>query len=586
MVQKSLVVQIAGNSGDGAISAGDIFSLASARCGLNVTTHKVYPAEIRGSGSTMFHVRISAKKIYTHGEEANILVALSNQAIELNWQNLKKDGMLIYEQDGTAEELLKEIPSTIKKIAVPFIELSKEVNNPKSKNIIALGVLAGLFPQIKYEEQLKLDIENKFKNKGEEVLNANIQALELGLQYSKDNLSSNTVKVPGLTPNPTGKLVMTGNEAIAFGSLVAGCRFYAGYPITPATDIMEWIAYEMPKLGGSVIQAEDEIAAVVQTIGASYAGARSMTATSGPGLSLMSEALGLAAMAEIPLVIINVQRGGPSTGIPTKPEQSDLNQAVFGTHGDCPKMVIAPIDVEDCFYQVINAFNLAEKYQLPIIVLSDAYLGQKRESVNAIDLSKIERMQRERYQQIDKNVPYLRYNITQTGVSSMSEPSVPGGMYVATGLEHNELSNPSYSPEVHKAMTEKRFRKLKYARNDFHKIKTYGDPNAKVGVITWGSSAPPTLEAADLANSAGCPVHVMYPKILYPLHEEWVNDFAANKETLLFVERNYVGQLSNHMLSILDTRRQFKAIRHTKYDCENFTPSEIFSKIQELYEEE
>ena len=349
---------------------------------------------------------------------------------------------------------------------------------------------------------------------------------------------------------------------------------------------MEWIASEMPKLGGSVIQAEDEIAAIVMAIGASYAGTRSFTATSGPGLSLMSEAIGLAGMAEIPLVIVDVQRGGPSTGLPTKPEQGDLSQAVFGTHGDTPKIVLAATDVEDCFYQTINAFNLAEKYQLPVILLSDASIGQRKESVNPIDLNKIEILSREWYNRLDDSVPYLRYGITPTGVSPMSLPGEAGGTYVATGLEHNELSAPSYHSKVHAAMTEKRFKKLSYAKYDFHTYKKYGPDDAKIGFITWGSSTMPVLEGVQMAEKEGYKAQVMYPKILYPMPDNWVNEFIANKNVIIFPERNFVGQIANIVIPKFALEKAITIIRMNKYDSENFTPTEIYNKIKEIYEEE
>jgi len=349
---------------------------------------------------------------------------------------------------------------------------------------------------------------------------------------------------------------------------------------------MEWMAAEMPKLGGTIIQAEDEIAALVMSIGASFAGNRAFTATSGPGLSLMSEAIGLAGMAEIPVVIVDVMRGGPSTGLPTKPEQSDLAQAVFGTHGDTPKIVIAPINVEDCFYQTINAFNLAEKYQLPVILLSDASIGQKRESVNPIDINKIERLDREWYEQIDTTVPYLRYGITPTGVSPMSYPGVIGGRYIATGLEHNELSAPSYTPKVHQAMTEKRFRKLAYAKYDFHKVRKYGSPDAKVGLITWGSSTMPVLEGAAMAQKEGYKVEVLYPKIMHPMPDNWINDFIADKDIVIFPERNFSGQMANLVIPKFAKEKPVTVVRMNRYDSENFTPSEIYRKIRETYEGE
>lgn len=586
MSQNNLVIQIAGASGEGAISAGDILALASARCGLNVTTHKVYPAEVRGSGSTMFQLRMSSETVWTPGEEADILFALGKDSLKGNYDFVKDGGYIFYDDTEECREIAASINERISTVAVPLSNITKDIQALRSKNIVALGVLAGLISQINLASAVKTDIEHKFAHKGEEAFNTNMKAFEEGFKFAKESLANIKLNEVSLSPHPDGKLVMTGNEAIAFGALVAGCRFYAGYPITPATDIMEWIAAEMPKVGGSVIQAEDEIAAIVMTIGASFAGCKSLTATSGPGLSLMSEAIGLASMAEIPIVIVDVQRGGPSTGLPTKPEQSDLAQAVFGTHGDTPKIVIAPINVEDCFYQTINAFNLSEKYQVPVILLSDASVGQRRESINPINLNGIERLERDRFKENNNNEPYLRYDITETGVSSMSHPGVLGGMYVATGLEHTEHSAPSYTPKVHAAMTEKRFRKLSYAQRDFHKVKKYGSPDAKIGIISWGSSVVPVLEGIQKAEKDGYKVEVMYPKILYPMPDNWVNDFIANKDIVIFVERNYCGQIANLLIPQFAKEKPVKVVRMNKYDGENFTPTEIYNKVKEIYEGE
>lgn len=584
MSQNNLVVQIAGASGEGAISSGDVLAQATARVGLNVTTHKVYPAEIRGGGSTMYQLRMSSEGVWTPGEESDMLFALSKNSIESYQEFVKSGGYIFYDDTEDCNEFVKSINNNVNKIPIPYSKITKAINTPKAKNIVALGVFTGIISQVDFESQLKKDLTNKFESKGEEVLNANLLAFDEGIKYARENLTQLDFSHVELNAAPNGKMVMTGNEAIAIASLVAGCRFYAGYPITPATDIMEWIAHEMPKLGGTIIQAEDEIAALVMCIGASFAGFRSFTATSGPGLSLMSEAIGLSAMAEIPIVIVDVMRGGPSTGLPTKPEQSDLSQAVYGTHGDTPKIVIAPTNVEDCFYQTINAFNLAEKYQLPVIVLSDASIGQRRESVNPININKIERLEREQYKQIDKSVPYLRYGITPTGISPVSRPGDAGGCYVATGLEHNELSAPSYQPSVHAAMTEKRFRKLAYAKYDFHKAKTFGPKDAKIGIITWGSSTMPVVEGAYLADKDGYPAEVMYPKILHPMPETWINEFLENKDVVIIPERNYSGQLANLIIPKITKERPLKVVWMNKYDGENFTPTEIYQKIVEVYE--
>ena len=578
---KDLVIRIVGTAGDGVISAGDIFALASARIGLYVTTHRSFPSEIRGGGQSLYQFKISSEKVLTPSDVTDILIALDENSLKSNIAELKEGGILIYDTSEPTE-LLDEYQNIIK-YCVPISAIAKEKATIRSKNIVALGMLAGLFPNIKIKEQLKDDVRRRYSTKGEDVINTNILAIEVGYDYVRnelirqDNLENIDMPLSGR------KLIMSGNEAIAFAALAAGCKFYSGYPITPATEIMEWLAKEMPKVGGNVIQCEDEIASITAAIGASYSGAKAMTATSGPGLSLMSESIGLAAMAEIPLVIVDVQRGGPSTGLPTKTEQSDLNIAVYGTHGDTPKIVIAPINVEDCFYQTINAFNYAEKYQVPVIILSDASLGQRRECIDVIDLDKVKVVDRLKFNKSKDDQEYLRYEITETGVSPMSSPGDAGGAYVATGLEHTENCAPSYDSAVHAAMTEKRFRKLETAVHEFLPAKTYGPDSAKIGILSWGSSLGAVLEAIDMANEKGYSIQALYPRTVYPFPNEWINDFLRGKEILIILERNYSAQFANTIVYRCTCMyKDLKIYNFLKYDGEPFTSREIFNKIDEL----
>ncbi|MFA6988965.1 MAG: 2-oxoacid:acceptor oxidoreductase subunit alpha, partial [Candidatus Gastranaerophilaceae bacterium] len=496
-----LIVRITGTAGQGVISAGDIFALSVARYGLYVTTYRSFPAEIRGDGTCAFQFRVGEKQVLTSGEESDILIGFSKNGIKENIGQLKVGGILIVDSDEIESKY--EDYTEVLKYFVPISSIAAQNDAPKAKNMVALGVLAGLMPKIALLEQLKKDIKKRYEKKSLKAIESNITALESGYNYARTSLSRED-NLENFNLQPSGqKLIMSGNEAIAFAALVSGCKFYAGYPITPATEIMEWLAKEMPKVGGKLIQSEDEIAAITSVIGASFAGVKSMTATSGPGLSLMSEAIGLASMAELPVVIVDVQRGGPSTGLPTKSEQSDLNFAIYGTHGDAPKIVLAPMSVTDCFYQTINAFNFAEKYQVPVIILSDATLGQKRECVDLIDLENIKPVDRLKYDRSSDTGLYVRYKNTISGISPISNPGDKQGAYVATGLEHTEFSSPSYAPDVHKAMTEKRFKKLETAIHEFTSAKKYGPDDAKIGIISWGSTSGAVLEAIDMAKEKG-----------------------------------------------------------------------------------
>lgn len=576
-----IVLRIVGNPGDGVISSGDIFTLASARSGRYVSTYRSFPTEIRGVDQSLFQLRISSKKILTPSDNEDILIAFNEKTLRENISSLREGGILLF--DSSENENKFDEFSGIKKYFVPISNLAVEFGSIKTKNMVALGILAGLIPNLGIKELLKDDIKKRYSTKGEEIIKLNFKALDMAYDYARQNLDKSTVLETLEIEKSGKKLIMSGCEAMAYGALVAGCRFYSGYPITPATEIMEFLAKEMPRLGGSVIQCEDEIAAVTSALGASFSGVKAMTATSGPGLSLMSEALGLASMAEIPIVIADVQRGGPSTGLPTKTEQSDLNLAIYGTHGDTPKIVLAPINVEDSFYQTIKAFNYAEKYQVPVIILSDVSLGERRECIDMININEIEVVNRLKPDISDEKTPYSRYTITYSGISPMTTPGEKGGTYIATGLEHTENSAPSSKPEIHAAMTEKRFKKLDTAVHDFLAAKKYGDDDARFGIISWGSTSGAVIEAIDQADKLGYKVQALYPRTVYPFPSDWINDFLRNKDILLIVERNYSAQFANTIVyrcTCLNKNLQIHNLM--KYNGEPFTTNEILAKIDHI----
>lgn len=574
---KDLRIRISGTSGQGIISSGDIFCYATARKGYYVTTYRAFPSEIRGDGKCYYQLRISEHKALTVSTKADILVSLDDKTLFEALPELSENGVIVYDSDVITQQV--EVNEGVIKYPIPLTTIAKKVATERSKNMVALGVVIGLLANLDLKTQIIKDIEARYKNKSKEIIDSNIKAFEAGFNYvfeeleRKDSYDKVEMKTTG------SKLIMSGNEAIGLAALVAGCKFFAGYPITPATEIMEWLAKELPRVGGKMLQCEDEIAAINYAIGASFGGLKAMTATSGPGLSLMQESIGLTSMAELPLVIIDVQRGGPSTGLPTKTEQSDLYSAVFGTHGDAPKIVLAPMNVADCFYQTINAFNFAEQYQVPVILLSDANLGPRRECVDLIDIDKIEIVNREQFTQTPDG-EYLRYKDTKTGISPISAPSDKGGAYVATGLEHKEDCTPTAEATNHKKMTEKRFRKLETATHRFSKSKKFGNPNASVGLISWGSTCGAVLEAINTAEEKGYEVEVLYPRTLYPLPTEWIQDFIKNKELLIVIEANYNAQFKSTIVErCVNLNKGIEVIEYLKYDGTPFTSQEIFEEI-------
>ena len=577
-----LIVRIAGTAGQGVISSGDIFSLAAARSGYYVTTYRSFPSEIRGEGQCAFQLRISQEKTYTVGHFSDVLVAFNQKAVDVNVKHLKSGGILLVDSDEVGE-LSGESFMEIIKYYVPITTIAKDVASVKAKNMVSIGLIAGLISQIPMKEQFKNDIRRRYAKYSEEIIDSNIKAFEAGYEYASSKLERHD-NLNNISMSKSGeKLIMSGNEAIALGALVAGCRFYSGYPITPATEIMEWLARELPKVGGVMLQCEDEIASVTAAIGASYGGTKAMTATSGPGFSLMSEAIGLATMSEIPLVVVDVQRGGPSTGLPTKSEQSDLNMAIYGTHGEGPKIVLAPMDVQDCFIQTINAFNYAEQYQVPVILLSDAAVGQRRECVDLINFDSLKIVNRLKHDRTKDAGLYVRYRNTKSGISPIATQGDEGGAYVATGLEHTELCNPTSDPEIRKMMVEKRFRKLETATHEFISAKKYGPDDAKIGIISWGSTTGAVLEAVDMAKDSGYKIQALYPRTLYPLPQEWLQDFLADKEIVIVVEHNYTAQLLHTLVYRCNSiNKDIKFFEILKYDGSILSAREVYDRIDKI----
>jgi len=406
----------------------------------------------------------------------------------------------------------------------------------------------------------------------------NVKAFQLGFDYCKENYPLNAefeIK-EGLKP----KRLINGNEAVAKGAMDWGLKFFAGYPITPATKIMEIAAKELPKLDGWTIQTEDEIAAISAVVGAFYAGKRAMTSTSGPGLSLMSEMLNQAVMSEIPAVIVNVQRGGPSTGLPTKVEQGDLNIALYGGAGDSPRVVMAPSDSEECYSGIQLAFDIAEKYQTPVIFLSDLFLGQRTETVSIEE--RIDRNRCTRKKPTPEQLKnYNRYQVTNDGVSPWIIPGEPGAYYTITGLEHSITGNPNFEPDVHTMMTEKRFRKFEAMKKDLPPADVIGDADAVIGIATWGSSVGAILEGMELGREQGVKSKLIKSIMIHPQHEESFRDFFASCQRIIIPEMNHQGQYA----ALLKSRYGIKPIEMHIPAVNPVSPAQIAQKIIEVNDE-
>ncbi len=566
------VFRVGGEGGEGVISTGEMLTQTLARAGFEIYTFRTYPAEIKG-GHANFQVRASGNLLLSSGAVVDVLLAFNEEAYQKHVKDVRSGGVLIYDSDSF------QPPSTDSLIsyAVPLTSLATEkVGIKLTKNIVALGVLGQLFdiPLATFQELLK----DRFARKGETVVQKNLTALQVGADYVKQIKKLDAILL-GPGPRKTKELVLSGNESLALGAIASGCRIYAGYPITPATDIMEFLARELPKLGGFVVQTEDEISAIGTVLGASFAGKKAMTGTSGPGFSLMVEMIGLAVVAELPAVIVDVQRVGPSTGMPTKTEQGDLYLAVYGGHGNCPRIVMALTSVEDCFYGIMRAFNLAEQFQMPVVVLSDASLGHRKATVPVPDISRVPVVERRKPDAAAlKN--YKRYAFTPDHISPMSVPGIEGGGYVAEGLEHDEIGYPAASDhENHLRLTQKRYGKFKEVEQMANElVKIYGEPHPEIGIIGWGSTEGVIREAVQMAQDAGYSVGALHPKILYPQPLAKLTEFIKGTKAVIIPEVNYTGQFA----TLLRKRFAYDFIQLNKCIGLPFTPKEIFDKIEEV----
>jgi 2-oxoglutarate/2-oxoacid ferredoxin oxidoreductase subunit alpha len=520
------VIRIAGNSQDGIQAIGGFLARLAGRSAQEVMTFMTIPSTISG-GPSIFQVRIGSGEVLSAGDEADVLLAFYQHSYEDHIGSLKKGGIVLYDSDHV--EPKPEWQPAYHHVGVPVSSLTIEAiggtAKDKGKNIFALGLVARMFDLD--VPKLEAVVGERFGGKDPTVLNNALAAFRAGYNHSLGNVLE-TFKFIESQGKDRKQVVMNGNEAIAYGLIAAGVRFGAAYPITPWSDVMEVMRRELPKYGGTFMQCEDEIAAISMANGASFAGRVAVTGSSGPGISLKMESLGWAVMAEVPLVVVNVQRGGPSTGLPTQIEQSDLNLACFGSHGDAPRVVIAPADVEGCFYDAIEAVNIARKYNVPVFLLSDQAIASRIEAFAEPDLEKI-------CQDISPDLTpvadYKPYDLSSpNGVTPRVVPGtrILSGRYpIAGGLEHDEFGHPTGSPKLHMDMTAKRRKKLQTLAATLPTPKVYGPPEGNLLLVGWGSAQGPIREAVDRARAAGDSVSALHIKYLNPLPPGLENIFAG-----------------------------------------------------------
>jgi 2-oxoglutarate ferredoxin oxidoreductase subunit alpha len=534
-----VVIRIAGNSQDGIQAIGGFLARLAGRSEQEVMTFMTIPATISG-GASIFQVRMGSGEVLSSGDEADVLLAFYQHSYDAHITSLKKGGIVLYDSDHVVAN--EELKKTYHHLGIPISGLTVEAiggtAKDKGKNIFALGLIAKMF-DLNLPKIEKL-IGERFTGKDPSILNNALAAFHAGHANPLGNVLE-TFKFKASQGKDGHQVVMNGNEALAYGLIAAGVRFGAGYPITPWTDIMELLRRELPKYGGCFIQTEDEIAAISMAIGGSYAGRVAVTGSSGPGISLKTEALGWAIMAEMPLVVIDVQRGGPSTGMPTNIEQSDLNIAMNGGHGDSPRVVIAPANVEDCFYMAIEAVNIARKYSVPVILLTDQGIATRIEAFVEPNLEKVCQDIGPDFTPIADHKPYDLS--AANGISHHVPPGtkINSGKYpIVTGLEHDELGHPTGSPKLHMQMTAKRRKKLQALGATLPVPKIYGPSEGNVLLVGWGSTEGPIKEAVDRARAAGDSVSSIHLRHINPLPNGLENIFSGFNH-ILVVEMNDEG---------------------------------------------
>lgn len=564
--------KVGGQQGEGIESTGEIFSTTLNRMGYYLYSYRHFSSRIKG-GHTNNNIRISTKEVRSISDHTNILVAFDQETIDINAAELVDNGVILADEKFNPEV---DEDLNVQLISVPFTEIANEHGSKLMKNMVAVGASAGLMHLD--IDKFKDMIYTMFARKGEEIVNNNIESLKDGFNYIQERLNTIEGDFELEKVSERESLYLIGNDAIGFGALNAGVRFMAAYPITPASDIMEYMIEHLPKVDGTVIQTEDEISAVTMAIGSNYAGARSFTSSSGPGLSLMMESIGLSGMTETPLVIVDTMRGGPSTGLPTKQEQSDLMQMIYGTHGEIPKIILAPTDVEDAFYLTTEAFNLADKYQVPVILLSDLQMSLGKQSANPFDLSKVEI---DRGQIITEDIEndgayFERFKLTESGISDRPLPGVKGGIHHVTGVEHNPNGTPNESAVNRKEQMDKRMRKVKELSIDTP-FKVNGEEESDLLIISFLSGNGAVDEAVERVGGNITTIHM---RQLFPVPIEALRPYLDGAKKVLVVEQNYTGQLFNILKMNYHDHNKMESF--SKYDGTPLKPMEIERHIKQF----
>lgn len=579
MPKNDMTFKIGGEAGQGIESGGAGFTKVLARGGLHVFGLQDYMSRIRG-GHNFYQIRASESPLYSHTDEVHLLMALLPETIERHKDEIVTGGGLIYDEDLKVDEEALE-GQGIKLFPVPLFGIAQEVGEKIMANTAAFGVAAGV---TEYDFELMASIiRDNFAKKGEPVVDANLEVARKAYDFARERYADDfDYKLKPVEAPP--RMVINGNQALCLGALLGGCRFISAYPMTPASSILEWMATHASRYGLVAKHSEDEIAALCMAIGASHVGARAMTATSGGGFSLMVEALGLAGMTETPVVIVEAQRPGPSTGMPTRTEQGDLLFMLRASQGEFPRIVLTPATVEECFHAGWRAFNLAEKYQCPVIILIDNFLANSVRAIErkdfhfeAVEVDRGELLTEEELDQLTED--YKRYAITETGISPRALPGHPKAVFVACSDEHDEVGHfADEDPENRVKMVQKRLRKLEVAVEEMRAPVLYGPEQADTTLIGWGSSYGPVREAVGRFNEGKEKANLLHFVDLWPFPEDQVRPLLESAKRLVAVENNATGQLAHLLRAYTGIQVDDKILR---FDGRPFSPEYVLDRLEE-----
>jgi 2-oxoglutarate ferredoxin oxidoreductase subunit alpha len=559
---------VGGEAGQGVQSLGFLLAKLFARGGYHIFADQDYESRVRG-GHNFFRVRVSDDKVGAIAEDVDILIALDRESIKLHQPEVVTQGIIIF--DG--EKIKRVSGNNDSLLGVPLEKLAEDNGGTKlMMNTVALGAALAA---VNYDlSMLNTALVDQF-GKGV-VADKNIAAAKAGYDYVQSEHKRNFRKIKPLSG--AKRMLLTGNEAIALGAIAAGCKFMAAYPMTPASSIMEYMAAKSKEFGLVMVHTEDEIAAINMAIGAAYAGVRTMTATSGSGLCLMVEGIGLAGITETPIVIIDGQRPGPAVGLPTRTEQGDLQFVLHAHHGDFPRAVLAPATIEDAFWLAVKAFNLAEKYQLPVIVLTDQRLASSYATVDRLDSSQVIIDRGILFSEKEDNpLEYMRHRITKSGISPRALPGLGKALVVTDCDEHDEKGHLTEDAGERTAQVQKRLRKLLPLKKEIGTPQKYGLREAETTLIGWGSTYGAIHEAVDILRKEGASVNMLHLNELWPFPARAVTEAVERARNSYVIENNATGQLAR----LIKAETGYDVSRRIlKFDGRPFTPAYIAEAVR------